>query len=119
MKIAIESNDGETINSPFDKIKGYLVFDVEDADIKETKYIKLQTTGKKSETVSPCKNKKISRQSFSLENCGTIITRGMDNKHLAEFKERGVDVFITFNTRAKDAVRAYLRERLINQPSVH
>ena len=99
MKIAIESNDGETINSPFDKPKGYLVFDVEDTGIKETKYIKLQ--------------------SFPLKDCCTIITRGMDNKHRTEFKKNGVDVFITFNTRAKDAVRAYLRERLIFNPLVH
>jgi predicted Fe-Mo cluster-binding NifX family protein len=119
MKIAIESNDGETINSPFDKIKGYLVFDVEDAGIKETKYIKLQTTAEKTKTVSTGKNKNISKKSFTLENCGTIITRGMDNKHLTEFKEKGVEVFITFNTRAKDAVRAYLRERLINEQLVH
>jgi predicted Fe-Mo cluster-binding NifX family protein len=119
MKIAIESNDGETINSPFDKIKGYLVFEVEDTGIKDTKYIKLKTSGKKSITVSPGKNKNINRQTFPLENCRTIITRGMDNKHLTEFKEKGVDVFITFNTRAKDAVRAYLRERLINKPLAH
>jgi predicted Fe-Mo cluster-binding NifX family protein len=99
MKIAIESNDGETINSPFDKPKGYLVFDVEDTGIKETKYIKLQ--------------------SFPLKDCCTIISRGMNKKHLAEFKGKGVDVFITFNTRAKDAVRAYLRESLINKPLVH
>ena len=46
MKIAIESNDGETINSPFDKPKGYLVFDVEDTGIKDTKYIKLKTSEK-------------------------------------------------------------------------
>ncbi|MCH7516039.1 MAG: hypothetical protein IIB08_02745 [Bacteroidetes bacterium] len=119
MKIAIESNDGETINSPFDKPKGYLVFDVEDTGIKETKYIKLQSSGKKSDTVSPGKTKNINKKSFPLEDCSTIITRGMDNKHRTEFKENGVDVFITFNTRAKDAVRAYLRERLINKPLAH
>jgi predicted Fe-Mo cluster-binding NifX family protein len=119
MKIAIESNDGETINLPFAKTKGYLVFDVEETDIKDSKYIKLQTSGKKSQTVSPVSTKNIKGQSFSLENICTVITRGMDNKHRTEFKEKGVDVFITFNTRAKDAVRAYLRERLINKPLVH
>ncbi len=119
MKIAIESNDGETINSPFDKPKGYLVFDVEDTGIKETKYIKLQTSGEKSEKVPTGRTKNINMQRFPLEDCCTIITRGMDNKHRTEFKENGVDVFITFNTRAKDAVRAYLRERLINKPLVH
>ena len=46
MKITIESNDGETINSPFDKPKGYLVFDVEDTGIKDTKYIKLKPSEK-------------------------------------------------------------------------
>ena len=119
MKIAIESNDGETINSPFDKPKGYLVFDVEDTGIKDTKYIKLQTSGKNSKSVSPVRNKNVNKQSFPLENCSTVITRGMDNKHLTEYKEKGVDVFITFNTRARDAVRAYLRERLINKPLAH
>ena len=119
MKIAIESNDGETINSPFDKPKGYLVFDVEDTGIKDTKYIKLQTSGKNSKSVSPVRNKYVNKQSFPLENCSTVITRGMDNKHLTEYKEKGVDVFITFNTRARDAVRAYLRERLINKPLAH
>ena len=119
MKIAIESNDGDTINSPFDKPKGYLVFDVGDTGIKDIKYIKLQTSGKKSETVLPGRTKNINRQSFPLEDCCTIITRGMDSKHRVEFKEKGVDVFITFNTRAKDAVRAYLRERLINKPLMH
>jgi len=119
MKIAIESNDGETINSPFDKPKGYLVFDVEETGIKDTKYIKLQTSGKKTQAVPPVRTKNINKQSFSLENCCTIITRGMDNKHITEFKEKGVDVFVTFNTMAKDAVRAYLRERLINKPLAH
>jgi len=113
MKIAIESNDGETINSPFDKPNGYLVFDVEDTGIKDTKYFKLQTLGKKTKTVLLGKTKNINRQSFPLEDCCTIITRGMNNKHRTEFKENGVDIFITFNRRAKDAVRAYLRERLI------
>ncbi len=116
MKIAIESNDGETINSPFDKPKGYLVFDVEETDIIETKYIKLRTTVKKRRAEPPGRTENISGQGFLLEDCCTIITRGMDNIHRKEFKEKGVDVFITFNTRAKDAVRAYLRERLINKP---
>jgi predicted Fe-Mo cluster-binding NifX family protein len=119
MKIAIESNDGKTINSPFDKPRGYLVFDVEETGIKNTKYIKLQISGKNYQTASPRRTKNINKQGFSLENCCTIITRGMDNKHLTEFKEKGVDVFITFNTRAKDAVRAYLRERLINRQLAH
>ena len=68
MKIAIESNDGETINSPFDKPKGYLVFDVEETGIKDTHYIKLQTTGKKPQTVSSGKTK-------NIKNCSQTVKR--------------------------------------------
>ena len=42
----------------------------------------------------------------------------MNNENLSELKEKGVDVFVTFNTQAKDAVRAYLKERMINRPLV-
>ena len=82
--------------------------------VKEAKYIKLQTPSKQSKTVSAAGNENAGKQLMQLESFNTIISRGMDNKHLVEFKKKGVDVFITFNTRAKEAVSAYLREKLIS-----
>ncbi len=38
MKIAIESNDGVTIKSPFLPTKGYVVYDVDESDIVATEY---------------------------------------------------------------------------------
>ncbi len=108
MKIAIESNDGKTINSPFSITRGYLICDVEDTGIRDTKHIKRQSRNNVTQ------NKKL-----FLGDCCTIITRGMNNENLSELKEKGVDVFVTFNTQAKDAVRAYLKERMINRPLVH
>lgn len=108
MKIAIESNDGKTINSPFSKTRGYLICDIEDAGIRNTKHIKLQK-----------RNRVAKNKNLSVGDCCTIITRGMDNEHRTAFRESGVDVFVTFNTQAKDAVRTFLRERLINKPLVH
>ena len=38
MKIAIESNDGVTIKSPFIPIRGYVVYDVKESDIVASEY---------------------------------------------------------------------------------
>ena len=117
MKIAIESNDGETLNSPFRKTRGYIVCDVDDASITNTKYVKIKNGDK-----SPKSNtrERTSRRSiFSLNECRTVITRGMARNSLNDLKENGIDVFVTFNTRAKDALRAYLKERLLNRPIFH
>ncbi|MFV1963633.1 MAG: hypothetical protein ACC658_17635, partial [Acidimicrobiia bacterium] len=72
------------------------------------KHIKLQS-----------RNNVTENKNLFLGDCCTIITRGMNNENLSELKEKGVDVFVTFNTQAKDAVRAYLKERMINRPLVH
>jgi len=119
MKIAIESNDGVTIKSPFDKTMGYIVCDVEEADIGNTEYIKIGDIEIKisSESAAEIKNKGQSK--FSLRDCCTVITRGMDRENRSRLKKKGIDVFVTFNIQAKDALRAYLKERLINRPVFH
>lgn len=114
MKIAIESNDGETIKSPFVKTKGYLVYDVEDCSIKDYEYRK--SSGLRSSK----SNKTVKRKEKSvLGDCKTVITRGMDLSDLKNLKNNGIDVFITFKTSAKDAVRIYLKEHLLNEASFH
>ncbi|GBD86613.1 hypothetical protein BMS3Abin03_00534 [bacterium BMS3Abin03] len=110
MKIAIESNDGKTIKSPLSKTKGYLVFDVDDANIMGPEYRRKHN---KRRTVKSGKAKPL------LCDCGTIISRGMDREALSKMKKKGLDVFITFNTHAQDALRAYLKERLINEQLIH
>ena len=102
MKIAIESNDGENINSPFDETRGYLVFEVIDDTVEETKYFKEKKTTSFS-------------QIRSLSGCKTIITRGMDNEKREEFRNDGFDIFVTFNTSVKDALDSYIKEKIINQ----
>jgi predicted Fe-Mo cluster-binding NifX family protein len=116
MKIAIESNDGVTIKSPFLPTKGYIVYDIEESDIVTSEYRESrlknrqkngewEMTSKKSETV--------------LNDCAAIISRGMDRSNLDIFKKEGMDVYITFKTSTKDAVRLYMRELLISNKFVH
>ncbi len=111
MKIAIESNDGVTIKSPFVRTTGYLVYDIEKSGVKGTEYRK---TDLKPRTVNP-----ITKTSTMVNDCKTVISRGMDRGKLLSLKERGIDVFITFRLTAGDAVKSYLEENLLNNKAVY
>ena len=112
MKIAIESNDGITIKSPFLKTKGYLVYDIDESHINGFEYRK--ALGRKKPEIS------LSQHTHStLNDCKTIISRGMNRIELQSFKEEGKDVFITFKNTAQDAVKLYMKELLINEGIHH
>ena len=116
MKIAIESNDGKTIKSPFLPTKGYVVYDISESDIVGREYRESEAKGKKQVG----KRQPISIRTHSLLNdCSAIISRGMDRSNVDIYKKEGKDVFITFKTSAKDAVRLYLREQLISDKLAH
>ena len=110
MKIAIESNDGVTIKSPFMQTRGYLVYDISESDIIGYEY------RESKERRSPVIGDSIQLRNFQalLKDCKTVISRGMDRSNLKQFKQKGIDVFITFKTSAKDAVRLYLKELMIS-----
>lgn len=105
MRIAIESNDGVTIKSPFLRTKGYVVYEIIDARIHNLEYRETKT----DEAV------KTDTEIFSpLNDCSAVISRGMDRKNLDRLKKEGKEVFITFKNSAKDAANLYAREILIN-----
>ena len=109
MKIAIESNDGVTIKSPFLPTKGYVVYDIKEADIVGSEY---REGSLKKETVSD-------KSQSLINDCSAIISRGMDRSNVDIYKKEGMDVFITFKTSTKEAVRLYIRELLISSKLAH
>ena len=116
MKIAIESNDGVTIKSPFLPTGGYIVYDVNESEIISSEY------REKSQRKKNVESKKVnisSRVDSLLNDCSAVISRGMDRNNLDIFKKEGKDVFITFKTSTRDAVRLYLREQMISQRLAH
>jgi len=112
MKIAIESNDGVTIKSPFLPTKGYIVYDIDQSDIVNSEYRKNRQKNGEREIVSK-------KSETVLNDCAAIISRGMDRSNLDIFKKEGMDVYITFKTSTKDAVRLYMRELLISNKLAH
>jgi len=116
MKIAIESNDGETIKSPFIPTKGYVVYDVDESDIIGAEY--RESKSGKRETIADKSTNPVNIHNL-LNDCSAIISRGMDRGNLDIFKNEGMDVFITFKTSTKEAVRLYMRELLIGHRLAH
>jgi len=116
MKIAIESNDGVTIKSPFLPTKGYVIYDIDESDIVNSEYresnlrSKLKSGGREDVSI---------KSSSVLNDCSAIISRGMDRSNLDIFKKEGMDVYITFKTSTKDAVRLYMRELIISNKFAH
>lgn len=115
MKIAIESNDGITIKSPFLPTKGYVVYDVDESDILGSEYRESSPKIKSTKRNEPDSDKSHSL----LNDCSAVISRGMDRSNVDIFKKEGMDVFITFKTSTKDAVKLYMRELLISNKLAH
>ena len=116
MKVAIESNDGVTIKSPFQRTKGYVVYDINESDIIGYEYRSSKTA---EETIKEENAATKDRQPSPLNGCSTLISRGMDRSNFDVLKKEGINVFITFKTSAKDAVRLYMRELLIDSKFAH
>lgn len=116
MKVAIESNDGVTIKSPFLKTKGYVVYDINESDIVGYEYRHSKAAEGKIKEGNAAAEDKIRSL---LNDCSTVISRGMDRENLDVLKKEGKDVFITFKTSAKDAVRLYMRELLMGSKYAH
>ena len=115
MKIAIESNDGVTIKSPFLPTKGYVIYDVNESDIVGSEYRKSIAQREMAGKNNPV----IEKQNDLLNDCSAIITRGMDRSNVDIFKKEGMDVFITFKTSTKDAVKLYIKELLVSHTLTH
>jgi len=98
MKIAIESNDGITIKSPFLPTKGYIVYDIDESDIVNSEY---RESGFKSKRKFGEGKIDSLKNNPALNDCSAIISRGMDRSNLDVFKKEGMDVYITFKTSTK------------------
>jgi predicted Fe-Mo cluster-binding NifX family protein len=103
MKIAIESNDGINLNSPFTHPKRYLVCEVNERGIKNSEF----------------RNRVEAKHQPNLNDCGTIISRGMDRDNFHELKKMGLDVLITFKSSVNDAIHVFMKENILEQNVIH
>jgi predicted Fe-Mo cluster-binding NifX family protein len=114
MKIAVESNDGVNIASPFNLLKNFMVFEVEEKsdpiNLRDSG-VQLNHENQLNHIKNICKSKNMVRE---LEDCSTVISHSLNQPLLNKLRKSGVDVFITYQSRIDDAFNQYLRDKRIH-----
>jgi predicted Fe-Mo cluster-binding NifX family protein len=114
MKIAIETNDGVNISSPYNLLKNFMVYEVDEKNVQINSKTSVILINDKSR-LQPIKNiNKTKDMIRDLCDCSTIISHGLNKPLLNNLRKSGVDVFITFQNTIDDALNHYLRNRMIH-----
>jgi len=115
MKIAVESNDGINIASPFNLLKNFMVFEIDGkSDLKD-----LSTSGTQLNHKNQMKHirniSKTTNIASELSDCSTVISHCLNRPLLNNLRSSGVDVFITYQDRIDDALKQYLKNKMIHE----
>lgn len=100
MKIAVETNDGgKTIAGPFVRSVGFLVYDIDDWEIKNCHYCSEKTLDSLFE-------------SKDIAEWDAIISRGLPSNVKQYLESMGKEVMITFSSSPNNAIQAYLANHM-------
>ena len=115
MKIAIESNDGVNISSPYNLIPNFMVYEVDEKNVQINSKTSVILMNNKSR-LRPIKNiSKTKNMVRDLGDCSTIISHGFCRPLLNNLRRSGVDVYITFQNRIDQALNQYLKDKSIHE----
>ncbi|MCK4679072.1 MAG: hypothetical protein KAT48_13135 [Bacteroidales bacterium] len=119
MKIAISTDEWETISYHFSRTKGFAIFEVEGNKIKSLEYRPnvffthtrgLDTMSHVLERYSPILN--------IIMDCEVVISNGMEKCIYDHLKRRGIEVYVTNETNVKNALDLYLSHELIDNSDI-
>ncbi|MBI3950186.1 MAG: iron-molybdenum cofactor biosynthesis protein [Acidobacteria bacterium] len=119
MKIAIASNDGQTIASHFGRTKGFVIVEVEGKKVKTRDYRPntftphargLEGDEYKYHEHGPLLN--------ALSDCAVVISHGMGRRLYDDLATAGVRVFVTHETDMQRALDLYLNGQLDDRPEL-
>ncbi len=100
MKIAIQTTDGgKRIANPFVRSGGFLVYDVDEWEIKNCHYCPERTIDQLLEA-------------NNIAEWDAIISRGLPKDIKNQLEKMGKEVMITFSDSPQNALRAYLSNKM-------
>ena len=115
MKIAVESNDGVNISSPYNLLPNFMVYEVDEKNVQINNKTSVTLMNNKSR-LRPVKNiSKTKNMVRDLGDCSTIISHGFCRPLLNNLRRSGVDVYITFQNRIDQALNQYLKDKSIHE----
>ncbi len=118
MRIAVPTNDGATISEHFGRSAAFLVFEVENGQIKNREW--RRNTGRHVHEEGTCGHTSEGHGTHShagilsaLSGCATVICGGMGMRAAEALKSAGVTPVVTaVPASVEDAVTAYLNGEL-------
>jgi predicted Fe-Mo cluster-binding NifX family protein len=119
MKIAVASDDERSIASHFGRTRGFLVFEIEDGEIKAKEY-RLNTFTGHARGLEGAGHA-LDRHGpilAALNDCTVVVSHGMGRRIYEDLKQAGIEVFIVEETKADKSVDLYLRGELADKPEL-
>ncbi|MBS4015669.1 MAG: iron-molybdenum cofactor biosynthesis protein [Candidatus Latescibacteria bacterium] len=115
MKIAFASDDEKTIAGHFGRTRGFVIFDIEDKEIKKQEYrINTFTGHARGIKDSQHNHNWHSPVLEAMKDCHVIVTQGMGVSMYNYLIQAKIQVFITKMSDIKSALNSYLQDELDN-----
>jgi predicted Fe-Mo cluster-binding NifX family protein len=120
LKIAVVTDDGKTISQHFGRARYYVVYDVQDGEIKGSEmrpkvFHHVEGATHHEEVQGPHGIHETTKHDSMLSNisdCEALVARGMGMGAFEAIKGVGVKPFITDLELAEDAAKAYVTGKL-------
>ncbi len=131
MKIALPTDDQQTIAGHFGRAQGFMVFTVEDNSVTKKEHVTNQFTGHALGHHKEEGHSKLMVEHHhhhhhgdghhshegilnAIGDCNLVISRGMGKRLMDDFKQHNIAVVLTGETAVDEAVEAYLKGTLKN-----
>ncbi|MEM2970713.1 MAG: NifB/NifX family molybdenum-iron cluster-binding protein, partial [Candidatus Bathyarchaeia archaeon] len=115
---AIASDDQIKIAPHFGRTKGFVVFEVENGEVKSKEYRKNTFTGhaRGLEGNHHADHHKAILE--ALSDCQVVISNGMGRRIYDDLKGANIKAFITEETEVERALSLYLQRKLTDRPEL-
>lgn len=117
MKIAIASDDEQTIAAHFGRTQGFVIYNLDGQNINDKEYRKntftghargLEHTGHEIDRHGPVLR--------ALEDCAVVISHGMGRRMYNDLRKARIESIITDEIHVQSAVEAYVKGELQDHP---
>ncbi|MCB0283958.1 MAG: iron-molybdenum cofactor biosynthesis protein [Calditrichaeota bacterium] len=119
MKIAIASDDQQTIANHFGRTRGFLIYETENGEIQNQEYRINNFTGHALGLNHHNHDHHADRHSAiltALKDCQAVISRGMGRRIYEDLQNAGIETFIVDETNTSVAIQKYLENELQDNP---
>lgn len=118
MKVAIASDDQKTIANHFGRTRGFMIYEIEDGEIKSNYYRENDFTGHARGQFGH-QNGHMNKHApvlHALADCSVVCARGMGRRVYDDLASANIQVFVVQEHMLDDAIRNYLNASLQDHP---